>query len=120
MSVCRRPHKEKPGCKKKKRRAFWEAWHKTVGYLTVVLGLINGTLGTLLIIAPTVVWALFIVIVGLWVAVFAVHECIVQVYRRYQSFAEVRKVKEELLSLSNMTSECRSPTESERKDDDDT
>ena len=53
-------------------------------------------------------------------AVFAVHECIVRVYHRYQSFAEVRKVKEELLSLSNMTSECRSPTESEKKDDDET
>lgn len=115
--VRRRPHKEKEGCQKTKRRACWEAWHKTVGYLTVVLGLINGTLGTLLIIAPTVVWALFISIVGLWVAVFAVHEA-VRLFRAYRASAEVQRVKEELLSFSNVTSECRSPSESEKKDDD--
>ena len=83
----------------------------------MVLGLTNSTLGTLLIIAPKVVWVLFIVVVVLWVAVFAVHEA-VRLCQAYRASAEVKRVKEELLSLSNITSECKSPTESEKRDED--
>ena len=50
-----------------KYRKCWQWFHRVWGIVGLSIGFVEVTLGVLLIIAPTVVWALWFVILGLWI-----------------------------------------------------
>ena len=61
---------------KTKYRMCWEWFHRIWGASTVILGLIQVTLGVFLIVPPMGVWIVWILMLCAWVAAFIVHEII--------------------------------------------
>lgn len=77
LSLYSRPHKVDPPPRK---RVFWEYWHKFGGRILLLLALINITLGLLLVVAPTGVWATWIVIFVLIAIAYGVMEVRLQFF----------------------------------------
>ena len=49
-------------------------WHKWSGRVVVLSSLINITLGLFLAVPPTLVWALWLAYLGLWLIIFVIAE----------------------------------------------
>ncbi|XP_068705524.1 uncharacterized protein [Montipora foliosa] len=62
-----RPHPPKENEIKTKGRFFWELFHKNLGRLALFLALINISLGFLLAVVPTAVWAVWFVLLSIYV-----------------------------------------------------
>ena len=54
----------------------WEYSHKVFGIFTILMGFLQVTLGLFLIIAPLILWAIWLGVVGLWVLAFVIHETV--------------------------------------------
>ena len=74
LGLSRRPQPAEQGysC----ARSCWEIWHKMSGRLTILASVINITLGLFLAVAPTIVWALWLGYVGLWIVIFIAAEIV--------------------------------------------
>ena len=72
---CSRPRKKDEN-KTSRSRYFWELWHKSTGYFTVIAGLVNVTLGVFLIIPPLAVWIVWLCAILVWGIIFCVYEIV--------------------------------------------
>lgn len=54
----------------------WEYFHKVSGVLIILAGFLQITLGLFLIIAPLILWAIWIGVLGLWILAFVIHETV--------------------------------------------
>lgn len=62
-----RPHAPKANEIKTKGRFIWELFHKNLGRLALFLALINISLGFFLALVPSAVWAVWFVLLGLYI-----------------------------------------------------
>ncbi len=73
-SFSSRPHKPEPGLATSTKRLVWEWLHKLSGRLTLVLALVNITLGLFLGLASVALWATWLVYLGLIVVSYVIGE----------------------------------------------
>mmetsp|Transcript_20029 Transcript_20029/g.59498 ORF Transcript_20029/g.59498 Transcript_20029/m.59498 type:complete len:108 (-) Transcript_20029:271-594(-) len=65
-----RPHKSK------RFRTQWEWLHKGSGWIAIVLGIVNVSLGCFLVVGPDAVWIAWFCWLGVLTAVAAIFECL--------------------------------------------
>ena len=86
---CSRPHKSDP---KTLKRKIWEIYHINAGRFTLLLALINISLGVFLAVVPYTAWVAWFVMFALWIAVLIVMEIRLQYKRHYSGDGQMMEM----------------------------